>query len=70
MFLDLISFLHSSEVKDVEDFRSFGIIGFESHFPIFDPVDREVNTESVEPCIGAQSSCLGFTISNVPQSTL
>ena len=52
-FFSTLNFLYN---KDVEDLRSFVIIGFESH---------EVKTESVEPCIDVQSLCLGFTISNV-----
>ena len=36
----------------------------------FDPVDREVKTESVEPNIDARSLCLGFTILNNPTCLL
>ena len=43
--------------KDVEDLRSLEIIGFEPLLKYFDPVDREVKTESVKPCNDAQS-CL------------
>ena len=63
MFLNLISFLHSSEGKDMEDLCSFGIMCFESHFEIFDLVDREVKTESAESCIDAKSSGL---VSRIP----
>ena len=53
--------------EDVEDLHSLGIIGFESHFEIFQPSrHKEVKTESVEPCTDAQSSYFGFMILNVP----
>ena len=39
--LNVISFSHSSDGKDVADLRSFGIIGFGPHFEIFRPSRQE-----------------------------
>ena len=53
-FFSVLNFVYD---KDVEDLRSSEIIGFEPLSKYFDPVDREVETESVKPCNDAQS-CL------------